>query len=90
MPDPDLTDERLAFLREQRENDLRAVAATAEGRRVLASLVSDALVLGGPFTGDGRDGYREGRRHAAVEFREELKGVLPRDAFVKIICPVEE
>ncbi|MCD8352194.1 MAG: hypothetical protein LUC93_16440 [Planctomycetaceae bacterium] len=86
----DTYDARQEFLDERRRNDLTAIAATPEGQRILASLVHDSLALGGVFNGDNTDAYQEGRRHVAVELREELKGVLARDTFIKIICPEEE
>lgn len=74
----------------RRQSDLKAVADTVPGRRVLAWLLAKEKDAGRDFRGNSQDAYRLGRRHVGDELEELLKGILPRDVFLEIIFPKKE
>lgn len=69
-----------------------SVAATPEGRFVLAEFVHDdiAAIATMSFAGNSRDAFNLGRAYQALKTREVLKDILPRETYLEIIYPKEE
>ena len=68
---------------QQRDNDLRAVLSTAEGRRMLWWLLDDLCGLhSSAFGGNTADlTFREGRRDVGVKLMQHAQAVAP-DSYV--------
>lgn len=62
---------------EQRQNDLKAVVSTPEGKRFIASILADCGIYRSSFTGNSQTFFNEGQRAAGLRLIhriEELEG----------------
>lgn len=74
----------------RRRRDIAAVAAGAEGKRILAWLAGREREAMNEFRGNSRDAYCLGRWHVVRELRDYLKKTLPRETYLEIVYPIEE
>lgn len=76
-------DRKRKIKREREMGDLRSVLNTAEGRRVLWRILSQAQVFTASYTGDQDTFFNEGKRNIGIWMLEELMQAKP-EAFLQM------
>ena len=79
-------DQAKAAIEEQkkRETDIRAVAATPEGARLLAWLIHSGGIFSIDFQPNATNPFNQGRRHTAILLWKLLDQCLDNETFNKI------
>lgn len=69
----------------QREDDVRAVMGTVQGRRFVYHLIyGRCAVLDKSFSGNGHDAWRNGRRAVGLDLTTDLQALAP-DRYVEMV-----
>lgn len=77
--------EREKASKAQRENDLRSVMGTVEGRRVFWRLLEDCRIWGSSFSETAVvAAHSEGRRSVAIDLVNEMQRLAPSEYFAML------
>lgn len=70
--------------------DLRAVAQTSEGKRLLAWMVGQGNIFRDDYAPGDAGAYAAGKKAAALALARLLREALARDAFLAVVVPEDE